>query len=124
MDKLIRDKTYNFALKVLTLHRKICDEKNYYTLYEEFVHHGTRTGAEAVHTKAAEELADFVECYDKTLTELRLSMIYFEKIYEAKDVTEEEYNDIIQDAKYIENLILDSLNSIKAMNNDQPKSSS
>jgi hypothetical protein len=123
MDKLIFQQTFQFALRVLTIRRDLCDDKNFPFLYEEWGYHGLRVGAEASRCKGAEEISDYVECFTKTLSELRTSMRYFEKIYAAKDVTEAEYVEIHKLAEDLEKLILDFKKSVNAIEPDQPKSS-
>ena len=100
MDKkfIARDKSKGFAVRIVNLHRHLCDDKKEYVLSKQILRSGTSIGANLAEAEYAISEKDFLAKIYLALKESAETIFWLELLFQTAYLTEIEYNSINEDA--------------------------
>ena len=113
-EAIIKDKSMDFAIRVVNLCKYLKKEKQEYEISKQLVRSGTAIGAlqrEAMH---AESQADFIHKFAIAQKECNETLFWLELLYKTDYLTSDEYFSIIADAKLLMGLITRSIKTAKS----------
>lgn len=112
-DNLIVDKTFQFAVSVLQLVRKLQDSKNF-VIANQLLKSGTSIGANVRESQNAESLADFIHKFKIAAKEADETEYWILLCKEAfKDIDLEEIENLLVEIKGIQKIITKIIASSK-----------
>ncbi|MGI0480564.1 four helix bundle protein [Geminocystis sp. CENA526] len=110
---IIKEKSFNFALRVIKLHKYLINEKKEFVLSKQLLRSGTAIGALVRESEYAESKADFVHKLAIALKEANESEYWLELLYYEEYIDQKGYNSIVADLKEILKLLISIINSTK-----------
>ena len=113
-EDIIKDKSMDFAIRVVNLCKYLKKEKQEYERSKQLVRSGTAIGAlqrEAMH---AESQADFIHKFAIAQKECNETLFWLELLYKTDYLTSDEYFSIIADAKLLMGIIPRSIKTAKS----------
>ena len=116
-DNIVLDKSFEFAIRVVNLHKHSCDSKKEYILSKQLLRSGTSIGANINEAQAAQSKKDFVAKMSIASKEARESKYWIELLikteYLDKDNkhTQSLLNDIEELTKLLTSIVKSSQNN-------------
>ena len=116
-DNIVLDKSFEFAIRVVNLHKHLCDSKKEYILSKQLLRSGTSIGANINEAQAAQSKKDFVAKMSIASKEARESKYWIELLimteYLDKDNkhTQSLLNDIEELTKLLTSIVKSSQNN-------------
>ncbi len=104
MENIIKEKTFNFALRIVKLY-KYLQEKQEYVLSKQLLRSGTSIGAMVREAEHAESKQDFVHKMAIAQKEANETDYWLELLYNSDFLTESMFNSIIKDLHEIQKII-------------------
>lgn len=105
-DNIIVTKSKAFALRVINLHRYLCDDKREYTLSNQLLKSGTSIGANVKEAIRGQSKADFYSKMNIALKEASETEYWLELLHESNYITEIEFNSIYADCQELIKLLM------------------
>jgi len=93
----LRNKSFKFALRVIKLHRHLCDEKREYVLSKQLLRSGTAVGALVREAEQAESRADFIHKLSIALKEGKESEYWIELLQHSDYIDEKGAHSLLAD---------------------------
>lgn len=88
---LIEEKSKAFALEIIKLYKKLCDEKHEYILSKQLLRSGTSVGANIAEGENGQSRADFFSKMNISLKEAAESAYWLELLFESDYIDEEDF---------------------------------
>ena len=95
------EKSKAFALRIVRLHRYLCDEKHEYVLSNQLLRSGTSIGANLAESVYASTRKDFVSKVYIALKECAETAYWLDLIHDSEYLNDAEYQSIAADCKDI-----------------------
>ena len=111
---IVKDKSFEFALRIVKLYKYLCDEKKEFVLSKQLLRSGTAIGALIREAEQAESTADFIHKLAIALKEANESEYWIELLYQSDFLDEKLYQSFISDLKEILKLLTSIIKSTKA----------
>ena len=105
-DNVIVIKSKAFALRVIALHRYLCDEKKEYILSKQLLKSGTSIGANVKEAIRGQSKADFYAKMNIALKEASETEYWLELLHESNYLTELEFSSIYADCQELIKLLM------------------
>ena len=99
MVNIIEEKSFNFAVRVVNLHKHLTAEKKEFVLSKQLLRSGTSIGANLCEAQRGQSKADFNAKMNIALKEANESEYWIRLLHRTDYLTDEEYNSIEKDAK-------------------------
>lgn len=112
-DNLIKNKSFNFALRIIKVYQYLVDEKKEFILSKQLLRNGTAIGALVRESEYAESKADFIHKLSIALKEANESHYWLELLCQSHYIDEKGYNSIISDLEEILKLLVSIINTSK-----------
>lgn len=119
-NNLIKDKSYQFAIRIVKLYKFLAEEKKEYVLSKQLVRCKTSVGAMIRESEHAESKADFIHKIAISQKEINETLYWIELLKDTDFITNVEYESINNDAIEILKIITTILKTTKknlAINN-------
>ena len=106
MEKVIQEKSFCFAVRIVNLCRYLQDKQKEYVLSKQLLRCGTSIGANIAEAQQAQSKADFVNKVNIALKEAYETNYWLRLLHATKYLKEKEYESIIADCSEMERLLI------------------
>ena len=113
MNNAIREKSFQFAVRIVKLCKYLQAEQREFTLTKQLLRCGTSIGANVAESQQAQSRADFISKLNIALKESYETDYWLRLMYETQYLTSEEFQSIIVDCHEIEKLLISIIKSLK-----------
>ncbi len=100
-ENIILSKTYNFALRIIKLHKFLVDEKKEYTLSKQILRSGTSIGANSEEAVGSISKKDFRAKFFISYKEARETHYWLRLLRDSDYINDQTANDMIKDVEEI-----------------------
>ncbi|MBU2554193.1 MAG: four helix bundle protein [Bacteroidetes bacterium] len=95
----LKDKSFQFALRIVSLYKFFSEEKKEYVLSKQLLRSGTSIGANIREAQNAQSKADFIHKLSISQKECDETMYWIELLFQSGYLTEKEFNSIHPEAQ-------------------------
>ena len=113
MNNAIREKSFQFAVRIVKLCKYLQTEQKEYTLTKQLLRCGTSIGANVAESQQAQNRADFISKLNIALKESYETDYWLRLMHETQYLSAEEFQSIIVDCHEIEKLLISIIKSLK-----------
>jgi four helix bundle protein len=110
---ILRDKSFQFAVRVYKLYKYLADEKKEFVLSKQLLRSGTSVGANIREAYNASSKLDFVHKFSIAQKEADETLYWLELLYEVTLLTQPEYDSIRADGTELLKMIRSSILTTK-----------
>jgi four helix bundle protein len=103
-DNIIQKKSYDFALQIIALYRKLC-KSNEYVLSKQLLRSGTSIGANVEEAQAGQSRADFVSKMSIASKEARETCYWLRLLRDSNTIMKCEVDPLLIEAESIVNIL-------------------
>ena len=112
-NNIIKDKSFNFALRIVKLYKHLTKEKKEYVLSKQLLRSGTSIGAMVREAEQAESKADFIHKLSVALKEANESEYWIELLHQSEYIDNLGFQSISSDLKEILKLLTSIVKTAK-----------
>ena len=112
-ENIIKNKSFEFAIRIVKLYNFLCDDKKEYVLSKQLLRSGTSVGAMIRETEHAETKKDFIHKIAIAQKEINETLYWIELLKETEYLSSEQFQSINNDAVEIIKLITSIIKSAK-----------
>jgi four helix bundle protein len=105
-NNVIRDKSFQFALRIVKLYRYLTEEKKEYVLSKQILRSGTAIGALIREAQHAESKADFIHKLSIALKEANETDYWIELLFQSGYIEQRSYQSIHNDIDELLSLLV------------------
>jgi four helix bundle protein len=116
MKNPVRDKSFQFALRIVKLHQYLKDEKREYVLSKQVLRSGTAIGALVRESQHAESKADFIHKLAIALKEANETEYWIELLFQSGYIEEKSYQSIHADIEELLRILIAIIKTTKKPN--------
>ena len=113
MERVIQQKSFRFAVRIINLCKYLQNEKKEYMLYKQLFRCGTSIGANVAESQQAQSRADFISKLNIALKESYETDYWLNLLFETDYITEDAFQSIISDCREIERLLISIIKTTK-----------
>ena len=113
MNNAIREKSFQFAVRIVKLCKYLQAEQREFTLTKQLLRCGTSIGANVAESQQAQSRADFISKLNIALKESYETDYWLRLMHETQYLTSEEFQSIIVDCNELEKLLISIIKSLK-----------
>lgn len=118
----VRDKSFDFAVRIVKLYKFLTDEKKEYVLSKQILRSGTAIGSLVREGINAESKADFIHKLGIAQKETDETCYWLELLFETEYIDDKEFNSIHNDSKEVLKMIRSIIiTSKKKLKNEKNK---
>ena len=114
MGHIIRDRSFDFALRIIKLYSFLTDSKKEYVLSKQILKSGTSIGANIREARNAQSNSDFISKYSIALKEADETQYWIELLYASQYIDQKSYESIDGDLKEIIAILTSSIKTVKS----------
>lgn len=118
-ENLIQQKSYDFALQIIALYRKLC-KANEFILSKQLLRSGTSIGANVEEAQAGQSRADFVSKISIALKEARETNYWLRLLRDSKTLDEADVKSLLSESDAIIKILTSIVKSTNQINS-KPK---
>ena len=104
-NNIIKDKSRDFAIRIIRLYKYLCEEKKEYVLSKQLLRSGTSIGANVSEALCGISKKDFLAKMYIAYKEAAESMYWLDLLVATEYITEKEYNSINGDCEELKKLL-------------------
>ncbi len=112
-ENIIKSKSFEFALRVVKLHRYLAGEKYEFVLSKQLLRSGTSIGVLVRESEHAESKADFIHKLSIALKEANETEYWLELLYKSDYIDETNYTSHVSEIKEILKLLISIIKTSK-----------
>jgi len=101
MDNPIKDKSFEFAVRIVNLNKYLCSEKNEYVLSNQLLRSGTSIGANISEAERGQSKKDFISKMSIALKEANETEYWLRLLYRTNYLTQEQFDSLHKDIEEI-----------------------
>ena len=105
-DNVIENKSFDFAVRIVNLHKHLSAEKKEFVLSKQLLRSGTSIGANISEAVRGQSKADFIAKMSIALKEANESHYWIRLLYKTDFLTEQEFNSIENDVVELIKILL------------------
>ncbi len=109
----LKDKSYNFALRIIKLYKHLIDEKKEYILSKQVLRSGTSIGANIAEGNQAQSKADFIHKLSISHKESFETEYWLRLLRDSEYLSEKQTSSLIDDCKELQKLLTTSIKTAK-----------
>ncbi len=113
-ENVIKEKSYQFALRIIKLFQFLTVEKNEYILAKQVLRSGTSVGANIEEAVAGQSDKDFIAKLSISYKEIKETHYWLRLLKDSEIIDEKQFNSIIKDCEEIIRLLVSILKTIKS----------
>jgi four helix bundle protein len=110
---MIRQKTIDFAIRIVNFYKYLCDEKKEYVISKQILRCGTSIGANVRESKNAQTDPDYLTKMNIALKEADETQYWLEVLYRSTIISETEYKSMNEDLKEIIAILVSIVKKLK-----------
>ena len=111
--EMIRQKTIDFAIRIVNFYKYLCDEKKEYVICKQILRCGTSIGANVRESKNAQTDPDYLTKMNIALKEADETQYWLEVLYRSTIISETEYKSMNEDLKEIIAILVSIVKKLK-----------
>jgi len=100
-ENILKEKSFQFALRIVNLYKFLCNEKKEFVLSKQLLRSGTSVGSNIREAQNAESKNDFIHKLSISQKECDETMYWLELLNQSKYLTDTEFASIHNDANEI-----------------------
>ena len=112
-DSPLRNKSLDFAVRVVQVSRTLREEKREFALADQFLRSGTSIGANVHEANYASSKADFINKFQIALKECYETDYWLEIFHESHVISDEQYKESVVQCSKIRKLLVASIKTAK-----------
>ncbi len=112
-ESVLKEKSYQFALRVIKLYKYIVAEKKEYVLSKQILRSGTSIGANIEEANQAQSKADFVHKLSISQKEAFETDYWLRLLRDSDYLTEAQANSLLNDCRELQKLLTTSIKTAK-----------
>lgn len=112
-ENIIKDKSFNFALRIVKLFQYLGESKKEFVLSKQLLRCGTSIGALVREAEQAESKADFIHKLSISLKEANESEYWIELLFKANYIEANEYQSVNADLQEILKILVSIIKTSK-----------
>lgn len=112
-DNIIKNKSYDFALRIIKLYQFLNDKKQEYVMSKQLLRSGTSIGANIRESEHAESKADFIHKMSIALKEANESDYWIDLLHHSGYINKTQYESLSKDMIEILKLLISIVKSSK-----------
>ncbi|MCL2380830.1 MAG: four helix bundle protein [Treponema sp.] len=116
MDRSLKQKSREFATKVIVLHKQLSSRRKESVMSEELLRAGAGVGAELARAECALSKSDQIARVYKALQDCAETKYWLELLNDTEYLTEFEFNDTLKDCDALGKLIVAQIKVFRAAN--------
>ena len=113
MGHIIRDRSFDFALRIIKLYSFLTDSKKEYVLSKQILKSGTSIGANIREARNAQSNSDFISKYSIALKEADETQYWIELLYPSEFIDDNAYKSLNGDVNELISLLISSIKTAK-----------
>ena len=113
MAYILRDKSFEFALRIIKLYKHLTEDKKEYVLSKQILRSGTSIGANVREGKNAQSNSDFISKYSIALKEADETRYWIELLYASEFIDDNAYKSLNGDVNELIPLLISSIKTAK-----------
>lgn len=113
-DRVVQEKSFAFAIRIVKLYKHLCDDKREYVLSKQLLRSGTAIGALTREADQAESKADFIHKLAIALKEANETEYWLELLYQSGYIDDKGFKSISADLKQLLKLLTAIIKKTKA----------
>jgi four helix bundle protein len=113
-ESVLREKSYQFALRIVKLYQFVVSEKKEFVLSKQILRSGTSIGANVEEASQAQSKSDFVHKLSIAQKESFETDYWLRLLRDSNYLTEKQANSMISDCQELQKLITSSIKTVKA----------
>ena len=113
MGHIIRDRSFDFALRVIKLYSFLTDSKKEYVISKQILKSGTSIGANIREARNAQSNSDFISKYSIALKEADETQYWIELLYASEFIDDNAYKSLNDDINELISLLISSIKTAK-----------
>ena len=102
---VIKEKSKNFAIKVVRLYKSLKENKNEYVLSKQILRSGTSIGANIAEAECASSQKDFLNKMYVSFKECAETIYWLDLLYNTEYISDKEYNSVINDCNELKKML-------------------
>ena len=110
---ILYDKTLNFAVRIVNLHKHLVKTQNEYDLPRQILRSGTSIGANAMESRSAQSTADFVSKLHIALKEADETSYWLSLFLKIEYITKDQYDSLDSDLQEIIKILVSIIKKTK-----------
>ena len=110
---ILYDKTLNFAVRIVKLHKHLVKTQNEYDLPRQLLRSGTSIGANAMESRSAQSTADFVSKLHIALKEADETSYWLSLFLKIEYIIKDQYDSLDSDLQEIIKILVSILKKTK-----------
>ncbi len=115
-ESILKTKSYEFALRIVSITRQLADERREYVLTKQLLRSGTSIGANVEEANQAESRKDFVHKLSIALKEASETNYWLRLLRDSRTLETETADSMIADCEQIQKILTASIRTIKRGN--------
>lgn len=113
-ESVLKDKSYNFALRIIKLYKYIIREKKEFVLSKQILRSGTSIGANIEEANQAQSKADFVHKLSIAQKEAFETDYWLRLLRDSDFLTENQAESLLEDCRELQKLLTSSIKTAKS----------
>lgn len=113
---ILKDKSFNFALRVIKLYKFLCEEKKEFVMSKQLLRSGTSVGANIREAQNAESRLDFIHKLAIAQKECDETLYWLELLNQSNYILTNEFESIQNDASELLKMLKSSIITTKQKN--------
>jgi len=105
-ENIIKDKSFNFAIRIVNLYKFLCEEKKEYIISKQLMKSGTSIGANVSEADRAVSKKEFVNKSSIALKEANESQYWIELLYKTNYLDDVQYESLKKDIAEINKILV------------------
>ena len=122
MDNVIKDKSFDFALRIVKLYKHLINFKGEYVMSKQLLRAGTSIGANVSEAVQAQTKPDFLTKMNVALKEAAETEYWLKLLLASEYLTKEEYKSVNDDCAELLRLLVSIVKTSKQNPNNKGKS--
>ncbi len=112
-DNIIKNKSFDFALRIINLYKFLSENKNEFILSKQLLRSGTSIGANIRESEHAENRNDFIHKLSISLKEANETEYWIELLFKSGYISEKEFNSLYSDINEILKILISIIKTSK-----------
>ncbi len=112
-DSIIADKSYQFSIRIVNLHKYLINEKNEFVLSKQILRSGTAVGALVSEAKFAQSTADFINKFSIALKEANETSYWLKLLKDTEFIDEKMFNSLYEDSEELIKILVTIIKTSK-----------
>ncbi len=111
--RIIADKSFDFAIRIVNLSKYLQNEKKEYVLSKQILRSGTSIGANVHESSEAQSIPDFISKLSIALKESSETEFWLNLLYKTEYIKEDEYKSLYADCNELTKILTSAIKTSK-----------